>query len=345
MPGEVGRLQDFLGHADYPDDFWETETLEASGIDPGPIDSVLSRIENSGTEIHAFLVSHRGKLVVERYGFVSGNDPDHPEEPHQVLPTERRELYSSTKSFLSALVGIALEEGALSSVDDRVMDYFADWEDLEPSPEKDTITLEDLLTMRSGFDGDESSLGPDDPARQLLARPVVGTVGETWAYNSGNSDILAAILRTATSETPLEYAETRLFGPLGIPTPVWEAADNGTQRGGFGLSLSARELARFGELYRNAGSFLDMEVVPANWTDESTMARCATPWGGEYAYHFWVPDTPPGFFQTLGAYGQVVFVSRELELVVVFTANLSDEIANTEFKALLRGFIVPAVGG
>jgi len=344
----VGTLQDFLGDPAYPDDFWQTETFEASGVDKAKIDTLLSRWASSRVEVHSLLIAHRGRLVVERYGFAKGENPDHPGTPHQVLPDEPHELYSTTKSFLSALIGIALDDGSIPSIDDPAAGFFPDYEDLNPSPEKDAITLEDLITMRSGLEwtvDDDADFNPADPAREMLSRPIVNPPGEVWQYASGNSDILAEILRTATGQTPLEFANERLFGPLGIESPTWLAADNGTERGGFGLVLTSRQMARFGELYRNSGTFLDEQVVPAAWTDESTTARAATDWGGQYAYHFWVPDGLPGFFNTLGAWGQVIYVSRELELVVVITADMPNETANSEFKNVIRNFVAPAVTG
>jgi CubicO group peptidase (beta-lactamase class C family) len=345
MPGGVGKLVDFLGNPAYPDDFWEPVTFEESGVDPTMIDNVVGRIAATPMEVHSFLVAHRGRLVVERYGWTLGADPYDPSEPHQILPNEPHRLASSTKSFLSALVGIALEDGSLTGLGQKALDSFPDLEDPNPSADKAAITLEDLLTMRSGLEGgvaDDSTLTPD-PAVTMLSRPMVAEPGETWNYTNGNSDIIAAMLRAATGQTPLEFADERLFGPLGIPTPEWDAAENGTQYGGFGLSLTSRDMLRFGEMYRNAGAFLGAQVVPAAWTDESTTARCPTPWGGEYAYHFWVPTTPTGFFNTLGARGQVIYVNRELELVIVFTADLPDETANGEYQTMIRGFIVPAV--
>jgi CubicO group peptidase (beta-lactamase class C family) len=346
MPGGVGTLVDFLGDPAYPDDFWEPVTFEESGMDPAMIDNAIGRIAATPMEVHSFLVAHRGRLVVERYGWSRGADPNEPSEPHQVLPDEPHRTYSTTKSFLSALYGIALEDGAIAGLDEKAVDWFPDYEDLNPSPEKTSITLEDLLTMRSGLEwteGDQSTFDAPDPARAMLARPVVDAPGEVWNYATGNSDILAEILRLATERTPLEYADERLFGPLGIPTPEWQAGRNGTHYGGTGLKLTSRQMLRFGEMYRNSGSFLGAQVVPAAWTDESTTPRCETPWGGEYAYHFWVPTTPTGFFNTLGARGQVIYVSRELELVIVFTGDLPDETANGEFQTMIRGFIVPAV--
>lgn len=341
----VGTLVDFLGNPDYPDDFWEPVTFEESGVDGAMIDNALGRIASTQMEVHSLLIAHRGRLLVERYGWSRGAHPEDPTDPHQVLPTEPHRLASTTKSFLSALIGMALEDGDISGLDQKALDWFPDLEDPNPSADKSDITLEDLLTMRSGLEGsveDDSTLTPD-PAATMLSRPMVEKPGALWNYTNGNSDILAAILRSATGRTPLEYAEERLFGPLGIPTPAWDTAENGTQYGGFGLSLTSREMLRFGETYRNTGTFLGAQVVPAEWTDESTAPRCATPWGGEYGYHFWVPTTPTGFFNTLGARGQVIYVSRELELVIVFTADLPDETANSEFQTIIRGFIVPAV--
>jgi CubicO group peptidase (beta-lactamase class C family) len=177
----------------------------------------------------------------------------------------------------------------------------------------------------------------------MFSREVVDTpVGEVWNYSSGGSDILSEILRVATGMTPLEYANEKLFGPLGIDSPPWAAGQSGTQHGGWGLSLTSREVARFGELYRNEGQWMGEQVVPMSWTSESTTARCPTPWGGQYAYHFWVPDLP-GFFNTLGAFGQVIYVSQELELVVVFTANMPSETADMNLRGLIADYIVPSI--
>jgi CubicO group peptidase (beta-lactamase class C family) len=340
-------LRDYLGDPAFPDDYWQWALPEESGIDAGKIDAAVGAIESDGLEVHAFLVAHRGKLVVERYGWDTGTNPAVPSEPHQVVPSERRPLYSATKSFLSALIGIAREEGALPDLEATAASFFPDYELLSPSPEKSSITLVDLLTMRSGLEwteGEQSTFEAPDPARAMFSRPVVATVGETWNYSSGVSDILAEILRVATGATPLEYAEERLFGPMGIESPPWVAAANGTEYGGWGLSLTARELLRFGELYRNRGDWLGKSVVPAEWTDESTTPRCDTPWGGKYAYHFWVPDLP-GFFNALGAFGQLMYVSRERELVVVFTANIPSDVADSSLRNIIASYVLPALPG
>jgi len=163
--------------------------------------------------------------------------------------------------------------------------------------------------MRSGLEfveGDQTTFDTPDPARAMFSRPVVDTpVGTVWNYSSGGANVIAEMLRVATGKTPLEYGNEKLFGPIGIDSPPWDAGRNGTSFGGFGLSLTAREMARFGELFRNAGAWQGQPVVPSAWTDESTMPRCPTAWGGQYGYLWWVPSLP-GFFNALGSFGQMI---------------------------------------
>jgi CubicO group peptidase (beta-lactamase class C family) len=345
-PSQAGMLHDFLGQE--ADDFWQTASFDEAGMVAAPIAQAIAEIEASELEVHSFLVARRGKLVVDQYGWDTGTNPAVPSVPHQLVPLERRPLFSTTKSILSALFGIAIEQGVIGSLDETVASYFDDYAELNPSAAKDSIDLEDLLTMRSGLEwteGDQTTFEAPDPARAMLSRPVVDEVGVDWNYSSGVSDIVAAILRTTTGQTPLDFANEFLFGPLGVDSPAWEAAENGTQYGGWGLSLTPREMARFGELYRNQGEWLGEPVVPAAWTDSSTEPRCTTPWGGQYGYHFWVPDMADGssFFSTLGAFGQLIYVSRELELVVVFTANIPSEVADSTLRALITDYVVPAI--
>ena len=122
----------------------------------------------------------------------------------------------------------------------------------------------------------------------------------------------------------------------------WQAAGNGTNYGGWGLSLTARTMARFGELYRNRGVWDGKQVVPAAWADTATTAHCTTPWNGDYGYLFWLPKIP-GFFGTRGAYGQNIYVSRALEVVVVFTSDLPVGSADTTLDGLMRERIAPAI--
>ena len=341
-----GVLKDFLGDSGFPDSFWQPAAAGDSHVDPAPLEQALRLIESSGWEIHSFLIAKNGRLVFERYGWNSGENPADPNKlPHQVLPSERQLQFSTTKSFLSALVGVALAEGALSGLKVHAADSFPDYAALNPSAAKSSITLEDLLTMRSGLDfveGDQTTFGAPDPAREMLKRSVVDVpVGTVWNYSSGGANIIAEMLRVATGKTPLEYANQKLFGPLGIDSPPWDAGQSGTNFGAFGLSLTAREMARFGELFRNSGKWQGQAVMPSAWTDESTMPRCATLWGGQYGYLWWVPGLP-GFFNALGSFGQMIYVNRAQGLVIVFTAYMQNDVAKNNLERLVRDYVLPA---
>jgi len=342
----AGQLRDFLGDSAFPDSFWQPAAAAESKIQLAPLEQAVRLIASSGWEIHSFLIAKNGRLVFERYGFHSGENPADPDKlAHQVLPSERQPQFSTTKSFLSALVGVALADGALSGLQVHAADSFPDFAMLNPGVEKASITLEDLLTMRSGLkfvEGDQTTFGTPDPARAMLSRDVVDKpVGTIWNYSSGGANIIAEMLRVATGKTPLEYGNEKLFGPIGIESPPWDAGQNGTNFGGFGLSLTAREMARFGELFRNSGKWQGQAVVPSTWTDESTQARCATTWGGQYGYLWWVPGLP-GFFNALGSFGQMIYVSRERGLVIVFTAYMQNDVAKNNLEQLIRDYVLPA---
>lgn len=345
----LGELLDYLGNATYPDDFWKTATFSQAKVDPKPLEQALDKIRSERWEIHSFLVARQGKLVFERYGFNSGTTPSDPDPaPRQVVPSERHQLWSSTKSILSALVGVAIDHGLLVSVDTNAASFFSDYASLNPSPEKSSITLADLLTMRSGLpftEGEQAIFDEPDPARAMLSRPMDSAalpVGTVWNYSSGGSEIIAEILRSVSGKSPLDYANEVLFEPLGIINPPWSATKSGTNHGGFGLALTSREMARFGELFRTRGIWAGKQVVSNDWIEESTRSRCATAWGRDYGYHWWIPDLP-GFINTVGAWGQEIFIGRDLGVVVVFTANLPNEIADSIFEGLIRAYVVPAL--
>jgi CubicO group peptidase (beta-lactamase class C family) len=331
--GPPGVLRDYLGNPAFPDDFWRPASFAESNVDPAPLEQAVARIATAGWDIHSFLIARNGRLVFERYAGTW-------------RPSERHAMYSTTKSVLSALIGVAIHEGSIPGLDRHAVEWFPDADSLNPSPEKSAITLDDLLTMRSGLawtEGDQTTFAAPDPARAMLSRDVVDApVGTIWNYSSGNSDILSEILRVATRMTPLAYANAKVLGPIGIVDPPWVAGQNGTHHGGWGLSLTSREMARFGELFRNGGVWGGQQIVPAGWVSTSTAAHSDSAWGMPYGLHWWIFNVP-GFFGTIGAFGQQIFISPGLGLVVVFTADLPSETANTTFQTLIADYVVPAI--
>lgn len=341
-------LQDYLGDSRYPDDFWQQATASESTMNTETLEQAVDWIRNKGWEVHSFLIARNGRLEFERYGWKSGSNPNDPDTtPHQMVPSERHPLFSVTKSFVSALVGQAVGDGYISGVDHKVADWFTDYAQLNPSAQKSTMTLEDLLTMRSGlpFLEGESAVFTDEPspARALLSREVVlGATGATWNYSSGDAEITAEILRITTGMTPLQYAQNRLFGPMGIAGAMWDAGQSGTSHGGFGLSLTARDMARFGELYRNNGVWAGQQLVPATWVTTSTSYKCQTQWGMDYGYYWFLPSLND-FFVAIGFNGQQIFVSRNYGLVIVFTGDVPSAEANTDYSEIITKYVIPAL--
>ncbi len=335
------RLKDTLGDPAWPDDFWKTSTPEAEGMDPAKIEAAVRAAKERDLEIHSLLVVRHGKLVVERYGTDGGR---------QLGPGDLHEVFSITKTFNAALLAIAVAEGKVSSISAPVLPYF-EGDGLENrTPAKERITIEDLLTMRSGLDytmDRNDGLMLSDPrgaATAHLSLAMAAAPGERWNYSSGDSQVIAEIVRRATGETPRAYAEKRLFGPLGIRELRWLRDRRGTEVGGFGLELRPRDLARFGLLYLSKGRWKGEQVVPEEWVTTSTRGRVPTPWAaGTYAYQCWAPKI--GGFAARGYMGQEVYVFPDRDLVVVFTARLPSDTADAKLDEIVSQFILPAVKG
>lgn len=336
------RLVDYLGNPAYPDDFWQPATPADSHVDRALLEQALDAIKSHGWEVHSFLVARDGRLVFERYGWSSGaNQGEVPAAPHQVVPSERQPIFSVTKSITDALVGSAISGGLIPGVTSTLATWFPNLSD----PEKSAITLDELMTMRSGLtftEGETEVFQEPKPAESLLSRTLASAPGSAWNYSSGDAHIVSEILHRATGKSPLDYAKVNLFGPLGIIDPPWDADATGTNFGGFGLSLTAREMARFGELYRNNGTWNNQQVLTAGWISTSTTFKCATLWGMNYGYFWFLPNLYD-FFVAIGFNGQQIFVSRTYRLVIVFTGRVSSDEANNDYSQLITNYVVPAM--
>jgi CubicO group peptidase (beta-lactamase class C family) len=257
-----------------------------------------SAVDTSG--ITSVLVAKHGRVLRESY--YDG-----------VKATDRLPMFSVTKSVVSALVGIALAERRLRSVDERLVDFF-------PGADR-RIRLRHLLSMTAGY-GRQLNFGDTDGAT-LAERPLVNVPGVTFNYDSGSSDLLAAILTHVTHMSVAEYAQRRLFTPMRIRDVRWPGA-----HGGSGLLLRPRELLRFGQLYLDDGAWNGRQIVPAGWVRTSTRShvRVAPQRGpiGGYGYDWWVDSGRTPFFAAHGYLGQVLVVFPRLDEVVVVTSQHED---------------------
>ena len=288
--------------------------IDLTGSSPGgdeDFDVFLRR-----TDTLAFVVVQDDELVYERY----------------FAGSERATLHTSfsvAKSFLSTLVGIAIDEGAIGSVDDAVTDYVPEL--AERDQRFGRITLRHLLTMSSGLRYDEHS-GPvpwgDDISTYYGAdlrdvglndSQIVEDPGTTWLYNNYNPLLLGMVLERATGMSVAEYVSTRLWRPLGAEEDATWSLDSehsGFEKMESGLNAAAVDYARFGLLFLHGGEWNDAQVVPKGWVDAATAADATDP-ARFYQYFWWVDDTRPDRFYALGNFGQYIYVAPDADVVIV----------------------------
>jgi CubicO group peptidase (beta-lactamase class C family) len=316
----------------WPTDGWRTSSPEDQGMDPAMIESMFEVIDEAGLEIDGVVIVRNGYIVAEQYY------PPYTENVHHVL-------YSCTKSVISALIGIAIGDGYIESVDQPVLDFFTERTFDNLDARKESMTLEDLLTMQSGLTWEDSMpalqamTATQDWVGFVLDQPMEVDPGGRFNYCSGCSHVMSAILQEVTETNTLEYAQNRLFDPLGITNFTWELDGSGIPNGGWGLSMTPRDMAKFGYLFLNEGTWDGQQIIPADWVSVSTQPGLEVGAGVHYAYQWWVyPDSD--LYAAQGLYEQKIYVIPDMELVVVFTADLRN--TNPIFE-LVEDWIIPAV--
>ncbi|MBN1202790.1 MAG: serine hydrolase [Anaerolineae bacterium] len=317
----------------WPTDGWRTSTPEEQGMDSGQLAALFEALDNGGGGLHSVLVIRNGFIVTEAYFGIYHQDTQHI-------------LYSVTKSFISSLVGIAQEDGAIEGLDQPVLSYFPDRTVDNLDARKQAITLEHLLTMSAGLDWPENDYSgcvrmvsaSDDWAQYMLDRPMINDPGAAFHYSSGVSVLIGAVVQQATGQDLEDFAVKRLFEPLGISDYEWEADPTGLVNGGYGLHLAPRDMAKFGYLFLNEGVWDGEQIVPADWVATSTSPHIVVAGDYNYGYQWWVPSEQD-YYAALGYQGQRIVVVPDLELVVVFTALLNNDSIE---ETLLHDYILPA---
>lgn len=304
------------------------------GLDPNLICAIGPTLENlQGADPNGVVVVRHNTLVYEHYfvgGIEYGADTLH-------------EVRSITKSVIALLVGVALDRGWLKSLDDRVFSYFPEDADLR-TPDKDRITLRDLLTMTSGIEWPESAVSynnasnierrmglASDPYRFVLGQPLAAKPGSVWNYNSGGVELLGDILMKVSRQPVDKFAKQALFEPLGISDWEWARAPNGKLAAAAGLWLRPRDLAKIGQLVLDHGAWRGRQIVSAKWIKEMTAPQVPrSSWwrsgGYAYGYLWWLGrlatrDRDIDWAAGVGWGGQRLYVVPSLDLVVAVTAS------------------------
>ena len=338
--------------APLPNDGWPRAAPAGQGLDPQRLTELVRLIEAGARfpNLHSLLIVKHGHLVLEEY--FDGWRADR-------LHT----LQSVTKSFTSALVGIALERGEIGSIEDTVLSFFPDLRNLENVDDrKRAMTLEDLLTMRGGTDYHER--GANSPHSTLnsmahawdrfyLERPMARRPGTTFQYDSGGVILMSAILKRRAGMHADAYAEHHLFEPLGIERATWFRNRDGHPHTGGGLDLLPRDMAKFGLLYLRGGRWGDRQVVPAEWVERSTWRHVrrggSAGHGVGYGYLWWILEPDPAgagqqdIYAAMGFRAQYIFVVPEHDMVVVVTGGTRQYRDEQRPISFLYSHILPAV--
>ena len=322
----------------WPDQNWRTSTPEEQGIDSSFILEMLREIQGTNLGVHSILIVRHGYLVTEVYFPPYQADTRHP-------------LYSITKSFTSAMVGKAIQDGYIQNIDQKAVEFFPDIAQESNDPRLAEISLENLLTMSAGYNtntmpdlyGKDASF--DTVQHILTYDSVLFRPGTSFYYDSGLPHLLSAIIQESTGMTLQDYAEQELFMPLGITDFTWTSDPRGITTGATGLTLCPRDMAKFGYLYLHSGEWNGTQVLPKEWVETSTRVHIDTKGlmnaaeDDGYGYLWWIDSF--GGYSAHGFGGQYIFVIPPLDMAVVFTSGLPDSLFPVP-NQLVRTYLLPA---
>ncbi|RKY99024.1 MAG: hypothetical protein DRQ13_02960 [Ignavibacteriae bacterium] len=325
---------------------WQTSTPEEQGMNSQLLAEALAQGENRGF-VDCILVIRNGYIVAEKY--YNGFDKS---IPHNVK--------SVSKSFLSAMTGIALRDGHIDNLNLKMLVFFT--EHLYPTidPRKFNITIRNLLMMRAGIDHERNNYSQiynsSNWLKTTIEFPLLYDPGTTFSYNTFQTHLLSAIITKASGMNTRDFAEKNLLEKMNIELADWERGPQGYYFGGNSMHFTPRDMARLGYLYMHNGSLNGDQIVSAEWVEESLTNYTnftSSNWGDlhnvNYGYLWWLGEIKNyEVFLAIGYGGQFVINFPDLNLIVVSTAewHLGWDTADQHERSILSivaDYIVPAV--
>jgi CubicO group peptidase (beta-lactamase class C family) len=341
----------------WPTADWQTAEPEQAGLKPEFAIELDRYARNTMPPIRGIVVVRRGRIAFEQYYAGCTRETLHC-------------VNSVTKSVTSALIGILLRKGLLTSLDQSLIDLLPELGDVNSDPRAQAITLRHLLAQTSGFEGPGAF-----PGDRLMGADLINTVwgrlfvaepGTSFVYDDLSVHSLSILITRLTSESAAAFAARELFGPLGIWASQdvrfawtrdrglndtfhfrglwpddgypWRVDQHGHSLGGFGLSLTVREMAKFGYLYLNEGRWDGAEIVPAWFARESTREQSpgGPPAHARYGYLWWI-GRAHGYFAS-GFGGQLIHVIPEHDTIIALTTTLPNPPG-----PIFQRFVEPAI--
>lgn len=296
-----------------PDQGWLRSTPEERGIDSAALAAMLDQIRDDKLPLHSLLIVRHGYLVLEAYFY-----PYSGKTPHAWA--------SVTKSITATLVGRALDEGHIRSLDQPIVDFFP--QQLGAAPEaKKRITVEQLLKMATGLEcgyrkGEPEALAMErspDFVQAVLDLPLMRAPGSEFAYCSGATHLLSAIVTRATGMSALKFAQRGLFAPLGVAEVGWPADPQGNNYGWTDLRMHPKDMAKIGYLYLRRGRWCGEQILSSDWVRRATRRQIDTGKGdADYGYGWWaLSGELSGAYEARGRGGQSIVVWPQKDILVV----------------------------
>lgn len=322
-------------------DDWVFSSPEAEGIDGILLAEGIAEIETLAS-LHSLLILRHGRIISETY--FNGQNATH-----------SYEIASVSKSIMSALVGIAIDRGHIESVHQRVSEFLPkSFENSEVT--KQRITLRDLLTMQAGLVWEPTSpldlISLQHVVGDVIAQPLTYGQGMPFNYSTGLPHVMSAVLAEVTGQTTCEFACEALFAPLGITPEYWGQDADGVYAGGWFMYFTPRELAKFGQLYLQAGEWKGMQIIPSAWVNSSTSRQVRfDPFSG-YGYWWWLTsywDAKTNIAYEIqsarGGGGQMIYLVPALDLVMVTTSDHAYQGTNVRFdsEGFLQMVVIPSI--
>jgi CubicO group peptidase (beta-lactamase class C family) len=307
----------------FPDDEWTTTTPEEHGMSSTILDEMMQFIEDSNAPIRGLVVTRNGYIVKEQYwNYYTENTTHH--------------IFSCTKSFTGTLIGIAINEGFIDNVSQKVVDFFPEMTIENMDSRKGNMTLEHVLTMTTGLDWNEwntsyshadnmynQMFSSDSPIQFFLNLRSVYDPGTHWVYTTGASHLLSAIVQATTGMSTRTFADEYLFDPLNMTIGGWNVDPQGVNNGGTQLYVTARTMAKLGLLYLNNGTWNGQEILSKDYVTQAITSHANIEAGLDYGYQWWL-DTADDTFSARGSEGQYIYVIPAYNIVIAITARADE---------------------
>jgi CubicO group peptidase (beta-lactamase class C family) len=323
----------------WPTDSWKSSTPQNEGMNSTRLAEMMNYLDNeSALHPTGVLVVRNGYIILEEYvSTVIGQNVT-------------QDMLSCTMSVISALVGVAISQGLLT-LNQPVLEFFSGREIDNYVSSKDAITIEHLLTNTAGLDWEENTdpiqmRATHDWVQFILNKPMVRQPGTFFEYNSGLAYLLSVILENVTRMSTLEYAKSTIFYPLGITEYEWETDSQGIYDGGRGLKLTLRDMAKFGYLYLNNGSWNGNQIIPSSWISASSSFQVSVNNIKDYGYLWWI-YRGTGIYNAVGFAVRAISVVPECGIVAVVSGydSTGDFLRNQWLYALEEFVIQSAIDG